>query len=183
MQPTFCIDFGDNLSCAMQFGEFIGIPIFNHYGNPNPNPSRPIYCECETSQIDSECSESNFLLGFLFYNSENLYNSNNTIEENSGFISDSLEPLIRLSATFASDFLKLNRAAYNATQHRSQSSLDENSFHPEDFDFCYDLETNSYCTIMSFLSIVDTPAVISSYGRQLINGSCSAQFSVDSNAW
>lgn len=186
MQPTYCIDFlndGTSLQCAINFGEFIGIPIFNHYGNSDPNPSRPTYCDCETYQFYSGCSETKFLLGFLFYNSENLYNSNNSIEEDSGFIAESVEPLLRLYEAFGFDYVKLNRAAYNATLHRSQQNLEENSFHPEDFDFCYDNKSNSYCTIMSILSVIEDPAVINLYGKPIINGSCSAQFSVDSHAW
>jgi hypothetical protein len=180
MQATNCISIFPNytkFACSIQIGQYYALPVFNHYGHfDGSEPSRPKYCDCKKfDSNDLYCNAFVFLSGFLTYNYPDTVNGNDINQLN-------IFPMIRLYEKFNYDFSALNKAAYNATLHRSQKNLDDGNYYSNDFDFCYDSVTNSYCTVISFLSY-PTDNFISKYQNKLSNGFCSKQFSMADSAW
>jgi hypothetical protein len=153
MQSFVCFVYpGGNplhFSCAIQIGQILVFPIFNHGGYSGAYPS---YCECtDLEQRHSEsCNFFSFLSGFLFYD----FNATETA-------TDSLDRLLALVFNSTSSGVDINRNAYDVSYDISNSASTtrgNQAWKDDHFEFCRSPD-GKFCSILTIYKISDINSV------------------------
>lgn len=128
------------------------------------------------SDVWYDCNYFHFMVGVIFYADPAGDGSDDALEE------FSYAPVLRLIEKYDYDYELINKLAYNASIQRSPSDFVDGNHYPEDFNFCYDEVTNSYCKITSFL-LQKGNSEINNYNHGLDSAACNDTFSVSDESW
>merc|ERR1711871_1545253 len=149
----------------VEYQLYPAIPIFNVLPSNGNYP-----CSCENPDPEEDCNSFNFAISLIMYNLMGTHDYEDA---------QYMIPVYNLLAKYSQgNYSQLFVDAWNVTTTNPPFSDDVS----KSFEFCYDEDTELYCVAATF-NVINYFYTISDYQRQLRNGNCNDNFSLDDDAW